>query len=186
MSVVPLCFIDTETTGLRRPWMPLGRRIWDIGIIRRDPDGTETTYSRFLAVNDLTAADPFALNIGRYHERFEVTSSRHESAIVKDVGELTAGCHLIGAVPSFDEESLAELFFRNGSMPRWHYHLVDVETFAAGALGWEPPYKSDDLFAAFEVEVPEGVRHTAIGDARAASALYDAVLAGTHKVDAVR
>jgi hypothetical protein len=35
----PLCFVDTETTGVHP-----GRRAWEVAIIRRDPDGYEEEW----------------------------------------------------------------------------------------------------------------------------------------------
>jgi hypothetical protein len=70
----------------------------------------------------------------------------------------------------------ARLLHRNGVLHRWHYHLVDVEALAAGSLGIEPPWKSDDLAAALDITVAGEDRHTALGDARWARAIYDAVM----------
>jgi hypothetical protein len=55
-----VCWVDTETTGLH-PWQ---HEIWEIGLIL--PGGAEHRW--FLPV-DLGQADPFALEIGRYHSR---------------------------------------------------------------------------------------------------------------------
>lgn len=44
---------DTETTSLVRPYLRGGRRIWDLGIIRREPDGTENTLHAFVRLVDL-------------------------------------------------------------------------------------------------------------------------------------
>jgi hypothetical protein len=88
----------------------------------------------------------------------------------------------------------------NGVMPSWHYHLQDVETLAVGYLtalrrfvpespeiaGLTPgqlatlgdlPWDSEFLSSALGVPVPSGEdRHTAIGDARWARDVYDAVM----------
>ena len=61
---------------------------------------------------------------------------------------------------------------------RWHYHLVDVEALAAGKLGIAPPWKSDELSAALGVTITEDDRHTALGDAKWAMRIYDAVMGG--------
>jgi len=184
VSTVPLCFIDTETTGLRRPWQTCGRQIWEVAMIRRDPTGAEEHKVLRLTDRwvDFKKADPFALQIGHYWDR-RADETVSESIIADEVWRMTAGCHLVGAVPSFDEESLAHLLNKNDKMPRWHYHLIDVENLAAGALGLEPPYKSDDLFAAFGVNIPEEERHTAMGDARSAMALYDAVMRAERRIE---
>lgn len=114
---------------------------------------------------------------------------------------LTLGAHLVGAVVSFDEERLRRLLRRHGECPMWHYHLVDVEALAAGWVGhldstgdiehaaWgyvdsgAPPWKSDDLSLAVGVDPEHFDRHTALGDARWAKAIYDAVLVHPEATD---
>ena len=107
--------------------------------------------------------------------------------------ELTLGAHLVGAVVSFDAERLSKLLRRWGQCPMWHYHLVDVEALMAGwiAAGNEfrrsqqvepdltaaPPWKSSDLSNAVGVDPELFDRHTALGDADWARAIYDAVMA---------
>ena len=66
----------------------------------------------------------------------------------------------------------------NGICPSWRYHLVDVETLAAGALRRPPPWRFDDLLADYGLVYDEADRHTALGDARMVRDLYDAVLKG--------
>lgn len=108
-----------------------------------------------------------------------------------EFAQLTHGAHLVGAVISFDEERLRKLLRKNEACPGWHYHLVDVEALAAGflmglpdddprATEWgtsEPPWDSGALSSALGVD-PDGFdKHTALGDARWAKAIYDAVMA---------
>lgn len=195
----PVCFLDTETTGLD----PDRHDIWEVALIT--PDRREHVWQ--FPVDEM-ASDPFALNIGRYWDRrwptdirevsdldaiYEAHSPKSRRKNFPEQGraikpgkewcehfrELTAGLHLAGAVVSFDEERLRRLLHRNGVLHRWHYHLCDVEALAAGKLGIEPPWKSDDLSAALGVTVSEEDRHTALGDAKWAKRLYDAVMDGT-------
>jgi hypothetical protein len=107
---------------------------------------------------------------------------------------LTWGAHLVAAVPSFDDRRLFDLLRRNGAAPAWHYHVIDVEALAVGYLrgahrGFspegplddrsqiQPPWNSVDLSRAVGIEPGLFARHTALGDARWARALYDAVVA---------
>ena len=104
--------------------------------------------------------------------------------------ELTDGAHLVGAVISFDEERLRRLLRRHHACPTWHYHLIDVEALAAGWLlgrygrGREtangtiamPPWNSEELSRAAGVDPEDFDRHTALGDARWAMAIYDVVM----------
>jgi DNA polymerase III epsilon subunit-like protein len=124
-----------------------------------------------------------------------------EAYVMTQVERLTRGAHLVGAVPNFDADVLSARMRANGSVslcPSWHYHLIDIEALAVGFLhglnkhGHSSasciegycvdddelpglPWKSDDLSAALGVKVSEEDRHTALGDARWARAVYDAV-----------
>jgi len=186
----PLAFVDTETTGLD----PDLHEIWEVGLILRDTNGIDGEHTWQLPV-DLGRADPIALNIGQFHERRE-----EPMPFVRDFArvfaDLTRGAHLVGAVISFDEERLRRLLRANGECPMWHYHLVDVEALAAGYLACRyrglspdgphddrhalarPPWDSNRLSLAVGVNPEQFDRHTALGDARWARAIYDAVTAG--------
>jgi DNA polymerase III epsilon subunit-like protein len=212
-----ICFVDCETTGLD----PDRHAIWEVALIT--PDGNEHVWQ--FPVDEM-AADPFALNIGRYWDRrwgtdnevkpwdavYDAHTPKSRRKNFPDEGrairpgldwcrhfrDLTAGCHLAGAVVSFDEERLRRLLHRNEILHRWHYHLVDVEALAVGYLAgssaygksaagskqaevWPviaPPWKSDDLSGLLGISVSDEDRHTALGDARWARALYNAVMGG--------
>lgn len=132
--------------------------------------------------------------------RQQVRQELHrEDFVLWQVERLTRGAHLVGAVPSFDAEVLGNRMRANGICPSWHYHLVDIEPLA---IGWlqrhaavlenreatideatalrrlaSPPWKSDNLSQALGVEsVSEEERHTALGDARWAMRVWDAVV----------
>lgn len=192
-----VCFVDTETTGLDPDRHP----IWNIGLI--EPDGRETEW--FLPV-DLATADTYALNIGHYFERHPsyppYSAERGLTPVDIFAGQFmqrTWGHHLAGAVISFDEERLRRLLRANGACPGWHYHLIDVEALAAGWLAGvrndaaaaspdavadheanlavaSPPWNSTDLSLAVGVDPADFERHTALGDARWANAIYEAVM----------
>lgn len=177
-----LVFVDTETTSLD----PDTGEIWEVALIVRGgcPDLIDLEYRSLVDVT-LTHADPMSLKIGRFHERhpqgnaaeFDGPAVGHPGAVARDVARWTHGAHLVGNVVSFDEERLRKLLLRHGHQPSWHYHLVDVEALAAGKLGVPPPWNSSDLSKRLGVELPsEDDRHTALGDARWARDLYDAVL----------
>ena len=189
MAEVPLVFCDTETTSLRRPYRPAGRRIWEIGMIRREPDGTEREKALLITDVDLRDADPYSLQVGRFHERHPFGNQRPSSDLLGGqlvteekaaslVNRLTHGTHLIGAVATFEDLGFEDLLYRHGLSPGWHYHTPDVEALAAGKLGLEPPWDSEELCAKLGVTVSDEDKHTALGDARWAKALYDAVMNG--------
>lgn len=164
-----LAFVDTETTGLD----PERHEIWEVGLIVHDQE-----HHWWLPV-DLGRADGRALAIGQFHDRYpdtNVTGFAPLHAFAAEFAELTRGRHLVGAVVSFDEERLRKLLRANRACPEWHYHLVDVEALVAGKLGIAPPWDSNALSAKAGVDPEQFDRHTALGDARWAKALYEACI----------
>lgn len=178
-----LAFVDTETTGLDAD----RHEIWEVGLI---VDGVEWQW---LLPVDLGRAEPIALRIGGWHERHHASNevlgrNFSDPNMTGDVktdlagfatafAGFTRGRHLVGAVISFDEERLRKLLKANGACPEWHYHLVDVEALAAGKLGQTPPWDSNALSLAVGVNPDDFDRHTALGDARWAKAIYEACVA---------
>jgi DNA polymerase III epsilon subunit-like protein len=209
--VTRLAILDTETTGLE----PDRHEIYEVGLIVREPEKPDQEHRWWLPV-ELAKADPNALKVGRFFERhpdlYNLRLSRRwfpdrDTGVLVESGSalspqptsipeaaralmrLTAGAHLVGAVPSFDAAFLSRLLRANGCCPAWHYHLVDVEALAAGYLagfdvassspvaeGPKPPWSSSALSKAVGVDPDEHDRHTALGDARWARAIYDKVL----------
>lgn len=188
----PLCFLDTETDGVGPD-----RKVWEIAIVRREPDGEETAWQAFVDIDLGETPDTFGLNIGRFYERhpFGYYLATGEDAhldrqlgpaqAATKVAQLTHGAHIVGAVPNFDTEVLGRLLRDNGLIPNWHYHLTDVSTLALGYLAGQgklfpPPYKSDDLVEALGLPpIPEQDRHTAMGDvAYLVKPIYDLVMGG--------
>ena len=166
----PVCFVDTETLGLDPDINP----IWEVGLIT--PDGGEHVWQLKVTPRDLNLAHPIALEIGKFNDRYDPDSACDPTEFCAIFRSLTKGLHLAGAVVSFDEERLRRMFWKHGLGPGWHYHLVDVENLAAGKLGAAPPYKSDDLSARIGVDRSLFAEHTALGDARWAKAMYEAVV----------
>lgn len=187
----PLVFMDTETTGLS-----LDDDIWEFAAIRRDPDGTETEYHIFIE-HDRSKCERLPLSFrddhyNRYldHKAYTPGQAAQYIADIFRKGKP----HVVGAVPNFDTQRIEHLVKRE--WPRWpdgmgwHYHLIDVENLAVGylagrhAAGAEyhdrlaPPWKSVDLAAALGVTITDAERHTAMGDARWAMRIYDAVMGG--------
>ncbi len=180
-------FIDTETTSLRHD-----RRAWEVGLIVREPGRPEREHQCFIDTADLDLgnADPASLRIGRFYERhpqYAGIAGRvpGEAEMLREVEKLTRGAHLVGAVPNFDADVLSARMRERGICASWHYHLIDVEALAVGWLNgrWDSPgpcdvplpWKSDDLSAALGVTVSNEDKHTALGDARWARDIYDAV-----------
>ena len=183
-----LAFVDCETTSLRHD-----RRAWEIGIILRRLAGPDHEERWFISADDLDLgnADLRSLKVGRFYERHPAGiadgtgRTEREKDVLARVEYLTRGAHLVGAVPSFDAEVLANRMRANGICPSWHYHIQDFETLIIGYLRGQGrpvpglPWRSDDLSRLIGVEPPgEDERHTALGDARWAVRVWDAVMGG--------
>lgn len=177
-----IVFIDTETTSLRPD-----RRAWDVGMVLRTPGHPDAELSYYIAAEDLDLgnADPFSLKIGGFYDRhpdpigraqFELAN--RERQVLVQVEGWTRGAILVGAVPNFDADVLGARMRAHGILPSWHYHLVDVETLAAGAKQLTPPWSFDAVLGLYGLTYDEKDRHTALGDARMARDLYDAILGG--------
>ncbi len=199
-----VAFVDCETTGLD----PDHHEIWEVGLITPvvGATGAEDGWNEQIwqLPVDLSKADPMALNIGRFHDRRLLGIDLVPLAVfAAEFARDTRGLHLAGACVSFDAERLWQLLRNNGECPMWHYHLIDVEGLAAGYLTGQftaiqecganpdadgptqeeamlaiPPWNSGDLSRAVGVEPDDFDRHTALGDARWAKAIYEAVMGG--------
>ena len=190
MTTHPVAFVDCETLGLD----PRRHPIWEVAVIT--PDGTEHLWQVKWSRAVLDNADPVALEINGFEDRYGETDvpfiSPHESAEL--FASLVDGLHLAGAVVSFDEERLRGmhdlLLGRPEGKYPWSYHVIDVEALAIGFLAGKqaalplskmlvvaPPWKSDELTEALGLEaVSDAERHTALGDARWAKRIYEAVM----------
>lgn len=205
----PIAFVDCETTHLD----PRLGDAWEIAVIRRREDGVDTEYVWQIRP-DLATADPEALKIGRYEERFAVPEGWDAIELIPsgppmrsklpemlfDLQEALEGAVVVGSNPGFDVAFLAKLLQAHGRKLPWHYRPVDIATLAAGfrlgqaasgAYGGDfafqadypqLPYKSYELSRAVGVEPPsKDVAHTALGDARWARSVWDAVTGGAAK-----
>jgi DNA polymerase III epsilon subunit-like protein len=172
----PLVFLDTETTGLS-----LEDDIWEFAAIRRHPDGQEIRLHLFIDHDRAKCQQLPDAFLADHRARYRI--SRFLSRDFEH-----GRVHVVGAVPNFDTERIARLSTVNGLPVPWHHHLIDVENLAVGWLARDgytdrdgrlaPPWESDDLSRAVGVEPPTTGRHTAMGDAEWARALYDHVMGG--------
>lgn len=185
--MTPLIFLDTETTGL----CPDIHMPWEIAWQTAIHDGsTLTPVAAYRAVIELSYdaqcnADDEALKVGRFEQRYQNPQPSGEvlSWLQADIARvmLRAGTHrvphLVGAVPSFDHAMMCvnHIGWPGFGEGLWHYHLIDVETLAAGKLGIAPPYTSSDLTSALGVTVDDDKIHTAAGDVEWALKMYAAV-----------
>lgn len=176
----PLIFLDTETCGLGRL-----DPIWEIGLIRREPDGMETEH-HFFVEHDVEAAkalpESFQADHAARYDADEAKSNDWLRPVLEHLfrkGSDGARPHVVGAVPNFDTERIEAQIGHFG----WHYHLIDVENLAVGWMAGRHmalptlPWDSDAISARIGVSTSGLVRHTALDDARWAKAIYDRLTA---------
>lgn len=121
----PLCFIDTETTGLD----PNVAEVIEIAISRREPDGSESHYYTLVQPENIEAASPKALEMNGYQD----DPSRWLNAPpLAEVGEsilsFLDGGILVGHNVGFDEQMLSANLKRAGVAGRVPYHKIDTVT----------------------------------------------------------
>lgn len=196
-------FIDCETDGVRRR-----RRPWDIGWVEYDADGVRTQRSLLIKDIDLSEAESKSLTYGRFDQRHpladgtpeEGTELVPEAEAARIVFKLLYNSVTAGIVVNFDTVAVENMLRRNKlCLTSWH-HLVCVENQALAALitearrnplvaethaelirqGIQDRWKTDDIAAAFGVNLPPTLRHTGIGDAILAEMiLTSAIVDGT-------
>jgi hypothetical protein len=181
-------FLDSETTGLDARI----HGIWEFAAILRDEWGTPDEEHVFQLRPNLETADPVALEKCRFNERFVVPDGVDAVRVMDDGGlwkmaihealfdmqELLRDAHIVGANPAFDDGFLKALMHAHERRVGWQYRLVCVENLVAGALKLPVPHSLRGSAEAMGVKVDDEGRHTALGDARLARDVYDAVMAG--------
>ena len=184
-----LVFMDTETTGLS-----LTDDIWEFAGIRREEDGTQNVLHLFITHDQAKCAKLPESFLKDHKDRYDGLECVSQSEAALLIANFMGGkAHIVGAVPNFDTERIALLLGRFSHRPAWHYHLIDVENLAVGwiqGIGQQavndgvidsidgrlaPPWNSDDLSRACGIDPPTDKRHTAMGDALWAMAIYDRV-----------
>lgn len=152
-----LVFLDVETTGLD----PATHQVWEIAYA---VDDGEIRHS--FVQHTLDGAESAALVVGRYAERH--TSSKWDSTIESDLIEVLDGATLVGANPRFDAAFLKARW----GLENWHYRLLDVCAYVAGARGLDyMPGLSD---AAAMMGVLDEPDHTAGQDVNVTRLVYKA------------
>jgi hypothetical protein len=197
-----VAIVDTETTGLRRPWLPGGRRTWEVAVIRQTEDG-ELVDAVWLQITDvdLSDADPKSLAIGRFFDRWsgwegtrvEVPAVRlgghqvrlrgvEEAEAAPVIERLTRDAVIAASNPGFDVDNFAELLWRNGQpADGWWHHPLDVPNLAHGWLrGMQPGTWTDPSYSTRKLSEAVGVpepadRHSAWADAVWMRDLYAAI-----------
>jgi DNA polymerase III epsilon subunit-like protein len=175
----PLIFLDTETSGLDAH----RHAIWELAAVKRTATLTEELH-RFVRL-DLRSADRKALAYGRYHERFRDDRAVDISEALRDLCAFADGGVLLGLNIGFDVRFIERAMFDANTrhapgarlVSTWHYSPVDVKSLAAGALKLAPPWRSDDIAQALDVNPADFARHGALADCHFSAAIYDAAMA---------
>lgn len=167
-SPPPLLFIDCETIHLE----PFEGSMWELAFMRLDDDVPQTfTFSPLLSL-----ADPQALEISRYDERFDIDRATPRVAVVDALEKALADRPaLAGSAPWFDANHIAANFAGVAGM--WHHHHLDVPTLVAGATyegDPEPPWRLSQAARWADIDPDAYDRHTAAGDVLLARDLYRA------------
>ncbi|MET7436608.1 3'-5' exonuclease [Streptomyces sp. NPDC004082] len=202
----PIAFVDTETTHLDaeigEAWEVA------VILREDDDPATDTEYVWQFSINLETADpeslriggfhERRQLAVGADLAAFTgstpaVLMSRAEA--VDAILNILRGAVLVGSNPGFDDRFLRKLLGPGSA--QWHYRPVCIATLAAGQrlgmaklarlAGAKPlpsdevrfPFSSRDLSRWTGVEPPgPGVAHTALGDARWARDVFDALRGG--------
>lgn len=125
--------LDTETTGLDSTT----EDVFEIATIDL-ATGDEQVWRIEPRAPVVARMHPKAAEVNRYHERTAAWDWdwHDEHLALSQLRYVLDGAHIVGAVPDFDTRHLTALYRRFGyaDLPRWHYHLIDVEAMAVGWL----------------------------------------------------
>jgi hypothetical protein len=190
---MPILFVDLETTSVREPWLPGGRQIWQLAVIRREDDGRETAYNRFVRLDelDLSAATERALEISRFHRHPSLNGSEQDVCGGREIAELmvdlTADEPLwVGAAPWMDATDVLHLMHRHGLVPDdaadvpWDFRLVCVISQLLGRTNLAPTADVGEMAAAVGVDQSAYAIHDALADTYFVRDVFDAVRLGEH------
>lgn len=156
-----LVFLDIETTGLD----PDKHEAWEIAFAHE-----HGPVESAVLVHSLKTADPKALELNGYFQRFP-NGARSTGPIVDiQVRQALTGVTIVAANPSFDVDFL----YRRWGVAPWHHRKIDVETMAYTVLQYDEMKGMKDISEdlrgmGFAVDQPD---HTAAGDVIALRQCY--------------
>lgn len=182
----PVVVVDLETSALAPNEPPLGCattwETWASGAFT-SPYGAAIEvawwnlatwgFGSFVPAHNVRAVRAFgsaeALVVSRYLERIADREQDNGTAVAA-LHEQLRGATLAGANPAFDARFLRALFGRyhttRDTPEPWHYRLLDVSAYAAGALGL-PGGELPGLARVCELVDVDPPDHTAAGDVQA-------------------
>jgi hypothetical protein len=188
---MPILFVDLETTSVREPWLPGGRQIWQLAVIRREDDGNETAYNRFIHLDelDLSVSTEQALEISRFHRHPSLHDSTENVCTGREAArlmvELTADQPLwVGAAPWMDATDVLHLMHLHDLVPAdavdvpWDFRLVCIISQLLGRTNAEPTADVGAMSASIGIDQSAYAIHDALADTYYVRDVYDALRAG--------
>jgi hypothetical protein len=129
----PLCFVDTETTGLHSE-----AQAFELAWKREDIDQVHT----LILPHSLYGADPAALKVNGYRERRIATCFTATEDDIDWFRQDVTDATLVIANPAFDVPHLMKLL----GFQVWHYRIIDVESYAMPILGHRRPQSMKTIY----------------------------------------
>lgn len=175
-------FLDLETTGLDSRYDQITEAAWitemDIArhfIVKHDRLPHDWVLENTDYLTRIAPAKNKVL-LGEVCMQLVRTVSELKHAALVEDGDQHASVHVVGACPAFDDRFLRKSF--QGNVP-YHYHVIDIEAMAMGALGHREPFSLKELRGALGIPGENPAAHTALADAREVKIIWDA-LRGLH------
>ncbi|TCC30968.1 hypothetical protein [Kribbella speibonae] len=185
---MPILFVDLETTSVREPWLPGGRQIWQLAVIRREDDGRETAYNRFVRLEelDLASATEQALEISRFHRHPALNGVAQQVCSGREIAELMVELTVdqplwVGAAPWMDATDVLYLMQLNGLVAAdaadvpWDFRLVCVISQLLGRTNLPPTADVGEMSAAVGVDQSAYAIHDALADTYFVRDVFDAL-----------
>lgn len=188
--------VDCETTGLdlARHEMYELAVVWAKPMVaRRDTDEALDSERWLIKPKHLDQADAGALRLNNFYD-IGWNSVHMNTTMVKpnkptrpgqnwktyavaarEIAELLAGKYLVGSKPSFDADFIEKFLREHSQAPAWQHRMIDVASMAIMAFPelHGIPCGLTELTNKLEIEIPDGKRHTATGDAEATMLAYE-------------
>lgn len=132
---VPIVIADTETNGLKMPYLPGGRRAWEYCLLRRDPDGLVQRLHFFVDLSDLgydlDDAEMIALmdQFGDFSKRHPQMNPQAPGRVVREADAAKLLYEFFHALPPGPEERRRAEKRGSEPQPRKPWLLGAVATF---------------------------------------------------------